>query len=81
MACGTPVVAADRAALPETCGGAALLADPDDERGFAAAVVRAATDTPTRSRLRAEGLARAACFDWDRAATATDALLTELAGG
>ena len=32
MAAGTPVVAADRAALPETCGGAALLADPDDPR-------------------------------------------------
>ena len=28
MAAGTPVVAADRAALPEACGGAALLADP-----------------------------------------------------
>ena len=30
MACGTPVVAADRAALPETCGDAALLVDPTD---------------------------------------------------
>ena len=33
MACGVPVVAADRAALPETCGGAATLVDPDDARG------------------------------------------------
>ncbi len=29
MAAGTPVVAASAAALPETCGGAALLADPE----------------------------------------------------
>ncbi len=33
MACGVPVVAADRAALPETCGDAALLVDPDDPDG------------------------------------------------
>ena len=36
-----PVVAADRAALPEACAGAALLADPDDEEAFAAALVEA----------------------------------------
>ena len=40
MAAGTPVVAADRAALPEACGGAALLADPDDPDAFAAALHR-----------------------------------------
>ena len=40
MAAGTPVVAADRAALPEACGGAALLADPDDPDAFAAALAR-----------------------------------------
>ena len=39
MAAGTPVVAADRAALPEACGGAALLADPDDPDAFAAALL------------------------------------------
>ena len=35
MASGVPVVAASRAALPETCGDAALLADPHDAAGFA----------------------------------------------
>ncbi len=35
MACGVPVVAADRAALPETCGGAAQLVDPDDRSALA----------------------------------------------
>ncbi|MFZ0090178.1 MAG: glycosyltransferase family 1 protein, partial [Solirubrobacteraceae bacterium] len=39
MACGTPVVAANRAALPETCGDAALLVDPDDPGALATAVV------------------------------------------
>ena len=32
MASGVPVVAANRTALPETCGGAALLMEPDDGR-------------------------------------------------
>ena len=39
MACGTPVVAADRAALPETCGDAALLVDPDDSTALTQAVL------------------------------------------
>ena len=30
MACGCPVVTSDRSAMPETAGGAALLADPRD---------------------------------------------------
>jgi glycosyltransferase involved in cell wall biosynthesis len=80
MACGTPVVAADRAALPETCGGAALLVDPDDAEAVAEAVLRAATDVQLRARLRAAGLRRAAETTWERAALAIDALLSSLAG-
>ncbi len=81
MACGTPVVAADRAALPETCGGAALLADPDDGDAFAAAVLSAATDQTRRSELRAAGLDRARELSWERTATATDALLQRVSRG
>jgi glycosyltransferase involved in cell wall biosynthesis len=70
MACGTPVVASDRAALPEACGGAALLADPDDPDAFAGALMRAAG--PERERLRAAGLARARSLTWERTAELTD---------
>ena len=56
MACGVPVVAADRAALPETCGGAALLVDPDDPDALADAVHRApSTDAAERRPLREAG--------------------------
>jgi glycosyltransferase involved in cell wall biosynthesis len=79
MASGVPVVAADRAALPETCAGAALLVDPDDADATAAAVISAATDAEVGARLRAAGLRRAAQLTWDRAAHETDALLAELA--
>jgi glycosyltransferase involved in cell wall biosynthesis len=80
MACGTPVVAANRAALPETCGDAAVLADPDDEASFIASVVALIDDGPHREQLRAAGLARAGQFSWDHAAQRTDEILVELAG-
>ena len=80
MACGTPVVASDRAALPETCRDAALLVDPDDAEALSGAVLRAATEAALRDELRARGLRRAAGFTWDRTAAGVDALLVSLAG-
>lgn len=79
MACGVPVVAANRGALPETCGDAALLVDPDDPQALVEAVRRAAFDDGERVRLRASGLARSAAYTWARTAQAVDGLLVELA--
>ena len=82
MASGVPVVAADRAALPETCADAALLVDPDDPRALTEAVLAVATGDPLlRGRLRVAGPHRAAQFTWERAAARTDALLRRLDGG
>ena len=78
MACGTPVVAADRAALPETCGDAALLVDPEDPGAIADAVLRAATDDEVRGSLRAAGLERALKFSWQTTAERVHALLERL---
>jgi glycosyltransferase involved in cell wall biosynthesis len=75
MASGTPVVAADSAALPDTCGGAARLADPHDPEAFAGALVRAATDDAERAWLIGAGLERAARFTWRRTAELVDAAL------
>jgi glycosyltransferase involved in cell wall biosynthesis len=79
MASGVPVVAANRGALPETCGDAALLVDPDDRDALVAAVRRAAFDTGDRARLRASGLARAAAYSWEATAQAIDDLLVDVA--
>jgi glycosyltransferase involved in cell wall biosynthesis len=76
MAAGTPVVAADRAALPEACGGAALLADPEDPDAFAAALLRAAG--PERERLTAAGHERASMLSWERTAEEVDRALEPL---
>ena len=78
MACGTPVVAADRAALPETCGGAALLADPGDPEAFAAALVAAAGPDARAPALTAPACERAAGFSWERSAELADAVVGEL---
>jgi glycosyltransferase involved in cell wall biosynthesis len=78
MACGTPVVAADRAALPETCGSAALLVDPDDPAAVADAVIGAATDDEARARLSESGLRRASELTWDRAAVQTHQILARI---
>ena len=76
MAAGTPVVAADRAALPEACAGAALLVDPDAPDAFAAALIRAAGSE--RTRLAEAGRARAAGLSWARSAESVDAAIGAL---
>ena len=68
MACGTPVVASTRGALPEVLGDAALLVDPTDEDTLAQALRAAATDN---GDLRRRGLERAARYSWQRAAAET----------
>ena len=68
MACGTPVVASDVAALREVAGGAATLVPPGDETALADAVATFVGDATARERVRARGLARAATFSWEATA-------------
>lgn len=62
MACGTPVVAADRAALPEVVGEAGLLVDPGDEGAIVTALERLLAEPALRSQLRQAGRRRAQQF-------------------
>jgi glycosyltransferase involved in cell wall biosynthesis len=75
MACGTPVVAADATALPDTAGGAARLAPPEGE-AFAQVLREVLGSAEERARLRSAGLTRAAPFTWERTAREVDALLS-----
>jgi glycosyltransferase involved in cell wall biosynthesis len=68
MACGTPVVASNRGALPEVLGDAALLVNPYDEDALAQALQAAAND---RGRLRQRGIQQAARYSWQRATAET----------
>jgi len=74
MACGTPVICADRSSLPEVASDAARLVDPHDVAGLAAAISELASSPERRADLRTRGLARAARFTWRRTAEQTYAV-------
>ena len=69
MACGCPVVTSDTSAMPETAGGAAVLADPREPASIARAIVEAVG--PQRDRLRDAGMRRAGQFTWAATGAAT----------
>jgi glycosyltransferase involved in cell wall biosynthesis len=78
MACGTPVVTSNVSSLPEVTGEAALLVDPLDVAGLAAAIGRVIDDPALAATLRARGLARAQQFTWERAARETLAIYNQV---
>lgn len=68
MSAGVPVVAANRGALPEVVGDAALLIDPDVPDSIAAALARLIGDGDLRANLARRGLERARHFTWTQTA-------------
>lgn len=69
MALGCPVVCSNAAALPETCGRAALFFSPEDHRELAGLLDRVLSEPELRNELRAAGQQRVREFSWERAAT------------
>jgi len=80
MACGTPVVCADAASLPEVVGDAALRVPPGDLEAWAAALLRILEDESLRRRLQVEGPARARRFTWEETARRTVRVYEQVAG-
>jgi glycosyltransferase involved in cell wall biosynthesis len=68
MACGTPVVASDVTAIPETAGDAAILIRPDAVCRHLEALKTVCQDEPLRAHLIARGHARAKHFTWSSSA-------------
>lgn len=68
MACGTPVIVADRASLPEVVGSAGVYVDPDSPESIAEALERVLTDSELSHSLRQRGLERVKLFDWSETA-------------
>lgn len=64
MTTGVPVIAADRGALPEVAGDAAIFFEPDDARALEAAMYTLLTDPARRQSMRERGWQRAQAFDW-----------------
>ena len=68
MACGAPVAASNRGALPEVVGGAGLLFDPLDENAMAAAVERLLSDDELHAACSRIGVKRAKRHRWSTVA-------------
>lgn len=71
MACGVPVVTSNVSSMPEVAGDAAMLVDPRDVDGLAAAIARVLRDRALRARLRVAGITRARQFSWEATARRT----------
>ncbi len=77
MASGCPVAASDRGAIPEVCGDAAVLFDPDDVHAIANGV----RDALARAdELRERGIAHAATFTWEATARLHEVAYKQAAG-
>ncbi len=77
MACGAPVASSNAAAMPEVCGGAALLFPPHDAPAMADAIRRLVADEDLREKLSRQSLERAQAFSWKATAEKTAAVLKE----
>ncbi|MCC6705725.1 MAG: glycosyltransferase family 4 protein [Thermomicrobiales bacterium] len=70
MACGTPVIAADRTSFPEVVGDAGLLVEPTVD-AWRAALIDLMNNDARRAVLARRGVERAATFSWRRTAEQT----------
>ncbi|MGB9691756.1 MAG: glycosyltransferase [Candidatus Sumerlaeaceae bacterium] len=62
MAAGVPVVTSNRSSLPEVVGDGGLMCDPDDHRGFAAALQEVLENPDRRIELQARGFVQVSKF-------------------
>lgn len=78
MAASVPVIASNRSALPEVCGDAAILVNPESEEELAAALLLLAEGGARRRDLVERGKCRAEQFKWEKAVSATLDVYREL---
>jgi glycosyltransferase involved in cell wall biosynthesis len=71
MASGVPVIASNRASIPEVVGDAAQLIDPEQPQDTAGRMEALLNDVQARSELARLGRARAGAFTWRACAEAT----------
>jgi glycosyltransferase involved in cell wall biosynthesis len=66
MASGVPVVSSTASSLPEVCGDAALMHDPQDDEMLLAHLKKGLEDEVWREQARARGMVQAGRFSWAR---------------
>ena len=82
MACGTPVIASNEAALPEVVGNAGWLVDSKSSKNQEEEIVWAMRclleDTKLHEEFRKKGFERARQFSWDKTAQETLTVLEQV---
>jgi alpha-1,3-rhamnosyl/mannosyltransferase len=76
MASGVPVLASNRASLPEVMGDAGRMLEPDDVNDTAERIRAMLDDPVARAAMAQRGIARAAEFTWGACAAATRRVYT-----
>jgi len=79
MACGTPVVASDRAALPEILGDAAEYVDPDSTTEIASGIAKLLGNDKLRAKRSKAGQKQAEQYRWDSAIDSYQSILEDVA--
>jgi len=78
MAAGVPVIAGNRSALPEVCGDAAMMVNPESEEELAGALATLAGNEEFRGELSRRGALRASEFSWKKSVSETVEVYGEL---
>jgi glycosyltransferase involved in cell wall biosynthesis len=71
MACGAPVIASNVSSFPEVLGDAGVMLPPDNEEAWVESMDHLLNDEGARARMRAQSIARARTFTWERTARET----------
>jgi glycosyltransferase involved in cell wall biosynthesis len=77
MASGCAVLASNRGGLPDACGDAGVLVDPDDFNAVVAQLRQWATDPISLASEKKRSIQRAARASWSHVATELEPLLTD----
>ncbi len=79
MSCGIPVIATDRAAIPEIVGNSALLVDPANPSAVAKSIVDLLESPSLAKALSSSSIERSRIFSWMNMAKAVSSVLVEAA--
>jgi len=80
MACGTPVIVANTASLPEVVGESGLYVDPFDIESMVEAMERIVLDTALCKQLSASGIIHASQFTWENSGKILASVCRKMAG-
>jgi glycosyltransferase involved in cell wall biosynthesis len=80
MACGCPVIASDRTAIPEVVGDTGILINPEDPQAWHDAMYKVLDEKATRENMKQKSLKRAAMFGWENCARKTLEIYREIEG-